>query len=85
MATSMRVSKRRAQMNMRTSYSTLLFAHPSFLDGIARLFDFGGTFSTYNTAPTPKEADRMALWSDWRAIGEDIRTASGEFRKTIDE
>lgn len=61
------------------SFSELLFARPSFLEGMARLFDFGDTLSEYNSALTPEQADRLALASDWRAVGLDMWLAMDEF------
>jgi len=57
----------------------LLFATPSFLEGFARVLDLGGTLTQYNTTSDPREADYLALRSDWRAIGDDFYTALGEY------
>jgi len=37
--------------------STFLFARPSFLEGVARVMDLGGTLQVYNNSKTEKEAD----------------------------
>jgi hypothetical protein len=55
------------------SYSSFLYAEPSFLDGMARLLDFAGTLNEYNSSLSGEQADRIALASDWRAIGDDLR------------
>jgi hypothetical protein len=55
--------------------SGILFARPSFLEGIGRLFDFGGTLNQYNDSSTPQEADIKALRADWEAVGDALRTA----------
>ncbi len=52
-----------------------LFAHPSFLHGIARTLDLGGTFASYNESASAGEADRIAPAADWLAVGQDIREA----------
>ncbi len=52
--------------------STLLFARPSFLEGVARLIDFGDTLTEYNRSITGELADRIATSSDWAAIGRDV-------------
>jgi hypothetical protein len=52
-----------------------LFAKPSFIEGIARLLDFGGTLNIYNESGTGAEADVKALKNDWEAVGQDIQTA----------
>ena len=56
-------------------YSARLFAVPSFLEGAARLVDFGSTLNEYNQHPTPQEADAALLLSDWLAVGVDVRKA----------
>jgi hypothetical protein len=55
--------------------STYLFAHPSALAGVGRIFDFAGSFDAYNVSPTPEIADSLATFLDWRAVGSDIMDA----------
>ncbi|MEI6125058.1 MAG: hypothetical protein WCQ99_00755 [Pseudomonadota bacterium] len=50
-----------------------LFAETGFLDGVSRVFDFGGTLNEYNYSATSIEADYIAIASDWYAIGYDMR------------
>jgi hypothetical protein len=57
---------------MRTDY---LFAMPSFLTGVARLFDLYGQFDTYNDSSSDDSADARALYSDWRMVGQDLAGA----------
>lgn len=54
---------------MRTDF---LFAQPSLLTGIARLFDLCGLLDDYNHSRTEQEADARGLYSDWRITGEDL-------------
>ena len=54
----------------RTSY---LYARPRALHGVARVFDFMGVYDSYNTSPTPQEADILAVLQDWLAVEEDAR------------
>jgi len=56
-------------------YSDILYAPPSFVEGMARIFDFSDVLTEYNTSPTPRQANAAALRSDWRAVGEDMRAA----------
>ena len=56
-----------------------LFARPSVLGGMARILDFGGTLNEYNTSSSPEQADTLALWSDWLAVGDDLRWAFNAF------
>jgi hypothetical protein len=52
-----------------------LFARPSFLSGMARALDLGATFSAYNRSSTGEEADSIAIYNDFKAIGDDLRRA----------
>ena len=52
-----------------------LFAHPSFLGGMAQAMDLGGTLFLFNNSRTPEEADLRAMKSDWITVGDDIRAA----------
>ena len=60
-------------------YSDFLFAQPSFLEGMARTLDIGGTLDVYNTSPSGDEADEAALLADWFAVGDSIRHQMREF------
>ena len=59
--------------------SDFLFAVPSYLSGIARTLDLGGTFDSYNESSTGEEADRRAISADWRMVGQDLREAMRRF------
>ncbi len=54
------------------SDSLFLCARPSFIEGMARILDFGGTLDQYNQSITPAQADYLALRSDWQLIGMDL-------------
>lgn len=56
-----------------------LFARPSFIEGMARIVDFGNTLNHYNDSPTPQDADRVALSMDWGMVGEDMYQAISNF------
>lgn len=66
------------------TYSDFLFARPSFLEGVARIFDFGGTLNEYNGPFTGPDADAAAIWSDWATIGQDMRAAIGAFEAELE-
>ena len=55
-----------------------LFARPSFLEGMARVLDLGGTLNEYNRSGSAEEADLRALGSDWNRVGDAIRGAMKE-------
>ena len=63
-----------SKQQIMNHYTNFLFAEPSFLEGMARLMDMGNTLSVYNSSPSPQDADFWALYSDFAAIGEDMRT-----------
>jgi hypothetical protein len=64
-------------------YGELLYARPSFLTGVARLFDFWGLFDAYNTSPDPETADSRAIGADWRSVGDDIRRAMRSYQEEL--
>ena len=52
--------------------SSFFFACPSFIEGIARIFDFGNTLQEYNTTLTPQQADVLALQADMNVVAGDM-------------
>lgn len=56
-------------------HSMLLFARPSFLEGVGRIMDFGGTLNEYNYSLDGAQADRLALMADMQALRADIAAA----------
>jgi hypothetical protein len=60
-------------------YTDVLYARPSLLTGVARLFDFWGLFDAYNTSRDTRAADAKALAADWRAVGADLQAAIDRF------
>ena len=59
-------------MEHNNDYTGLLYSEPSFLEGFGRVLDIGGTFDEYNVSLSPEEADRIAIASDWHAVGADL-------------
>ena len=53
-----------------------LFARPSYLSGVASVYDLWGQSVEYNTSATPAEADANAIFSDWAVVGQDILDAA---------
>ena len=72
-----RVSREIGNQGHVVPKSNFVYVRPSFVMGIARLFDFGGTLNTYYqlTDEDPNEADARAIASDWEAVGKDIADA----------
>ena len=64
---------------MTTTFATFLFADPSLLYGVARIFDFEGRFATYNESADGEEADAIALHYDWAAVGQTLCDAMSKF------
>lgn len=52
-----------------------LFAEPSFVGGMARNLDLGHTLNVYNESETEEKADSRALYNDWLAVGNDLRSS----------
>lgn len=63
----------------RDVMTTFLFARPSFVEGAARILDFGDTLTEYNRSPSPEAADANALAADWNAVIGDLTRAFKEF------
>lgn len=53
--------------------SSFLYARPSFIEGVARLIDFGNTLQEYNASLTGNQADVLATASDWGVVGDDLK------------
>ena len=61
---------------MKKNYlSNRLFAEPSFVEGVSRIFDLGNTLQQYNVSKSEEEADFEALRDDWRAVGNDLKSS----------
>lgn len=63
-------------------YTALLFARPSFFEGVSRVIDIGNTMSEYNSALTPVQADYLALSADINALKDDLARARQELINT---
>lgn len=55
--------------------SDYLFASPSLLNGLGRIFDPFGTPEPYNWSPSPQAADTLAMAVDWAVVGQDLQNA----------
>ena len=53
----------------------ILFARPSFLEGIGRIIDFGTTLNIYNESDSTVMADVNAITSDWASVGDSLQSA----------
>ncbi len=62
-----------------TAMTDYLFAKPTFLGGMSRALDLGGTLNVYNDSPSPDVADALALKSDWMSVGQDLWNAVDKF------
>lgn len=56
--------------------SDFLFSAPSVIEGIGRIFDFSGSMQVYNECLTPQQADALAIFNDFKAIGLDIKKSA---------
>ena len=63
--------------------SDFLFARPSVWSGLARCLDLSGQFDFYNISPSGETADALALYSDWRTVGQLLRRTCRSFSKDI--
>lgn len=54
---------------------------PSFCIGIGRIFDFSRSLSLFDYKPNGKDPDIedfLALRSDWKAVGDDMRSSMAQ-------
>ena len=70
---------------MAGKYRRFNYAKPSFIEGMARIFDFTGALDHHpRTNPANKsgwEEDAEAIRSDWEAVGQYIWDAIGQFEE----
>ena len=70
---------------MLKKYRRFNCARPSFLEGMARVLDMGGTLNVYHrlpvAKPTAQEDTVIALRRHWVAVGQHMRNAIGEFER----
>ena len=52
-----------------------LYARPSFVGGMGRAFDLGGTMMEFNRSRSGEYADTVALRMDWGVVMDDLRQA----------
>jgi len=64
-----------------SDFSTILFARPSFLEGMGRIMDFGDVLQEYNRFLTPQQADSLAILADWGAVAQDIGAAVRQYEE----
>ncbi len=58
------------------------FAKPSFISGMASFIDLGATLTEYDYDALPPEIiDRLAIMSDWAAVGLDMFYALKNYEK----
>jgi hypothetical protein len=56
--------------------SSPLVTRPTFLDGVASLFDLAGANVQYVYSDTLAEADARAMQRDWEMLGRDLQEAT---------
>lgn len=73
-----------SDFDLKSSESFLLFALPSFTEGVSRVLDLGATLEVYNEATSDAEADALALKADWMMVGRDFHSALRAIRANTD-
>lgn len=59
-------------LNLKGTPTLYLIAPPSFIEGAARIVDFGGSLNEYNVALNGSQADSIALQADITALRRDL-------------
>lgn len=54
-------------------------ARPSFIEGVSRIFDIGGTLNVYHHLPRHSSSDAEAMRSDWYVTGQDMCHVMGTY------
>jgi hypothetical protein len=62
----------------------ILYAKPSFVEGMARSIDLFGVLQEYNRSLSEEEADAWAIYSDFQAVGTDLSKAIKTEKVEID-
>jgi hypothetical protein len=60
---------------MGETMTNFLTSNSSFVDGVATITGFSGSFYKYNTSKSPEIADQEAIRRDWAIVGQDLRKA----------
>lgn len=60
-----------------------IFARPSFVEGISRLFDLGATLQEYNSSETEQKVDMEEIRNDWRAVGDDLKFSISNYEQNF--
>ena len=69
---------------MGKTYGRFNYAQPSFIEGMARIFDFAGALDVYHTPQTDaatQRADTIALREAWVEVGQCMWDAIGQFEE----
>jgi len=67
---------------LKRSSSFYFFIKPSFLEGMARVLDLGGTSQIELLITSPMQTDIEAIGHDWKTVGEDIKNSIYEWKQT---
>lgn len=62
-----------------------LFEQPSLLSGVARVIDLWGSLDSYNQSEDPEQADCLAMYADWRMVGQDLMEVIDQEAKSFYE
>ena len=57
-----------------------LFAEPSVIEGVSRVFDLGNTMQEYNFSES-EEAHIEAMKNDWKSVGNDLNYAIKNYER----
>ena len=60
----------------------LLFSRSNFLIGAGSIMGLMGNYYEFNFPKNSRIADAKAIRSDWRAVGDDLRTAMRSFNSS---
>lgn len=64
---------------MNTPSLFLRKSRPSFLEGLAELFEPASVMKKYHTSPTAEIADGRGIAADFLVVGDDLRAALTDY------
>ena len=68
---------------MSREHTFYLFPLPSFWEGVSRIVDPFGSLNQQMEFESDAEADRFAIYCDWAAVGDDIRSVASQLQEEV--
>jgi hypothetical protein len=70
-------------IKMKRYTKSSIYPPTSFFKGLGNVLNIAGHYFDFRYSPSESEADRKAVESDWKAIGDDIMDSINVLRNQI--